>query len=64
MLLMYLTFIRDSIVFLVVNKTFGINNLKARTAMNANISVFAICVKAIISLLLYNLHDCNVNESG
>ena len=26
--------------------------------MNANISVFVICVEAIIYLLLYNLHDC------
>ena len=25
--------------------------------MNAKISVFVICVKAIIYLLLYNLHD-------
>ena len=26
--------------------------------MNKKISVFVICVKAIIYLLLYNLHDC------
>ena len=26
--------------------------------MNAKISVFVICVKANIYLLLYNLHDC------
>ena len=26
--------------------------------MNAKISMFVICVKAIIYLLLYNLHDC------
>ena len=26
--------------------------------MNVKISVFVICVKAIIYLLLYNLHDC------
>ena len=26
--------------------------------MNAKISVFAICVKTIIYLLLYDLHDC------
>ena len=32
--------------------------LKTRTAMNAKISVFVICVEAIIYLLLYNLHDC------
>ena len=27
--------------------------------MNAKISVFFICVEAIIYLPLYNLHDCN-----
>ena len=26
--------------------------------MNVKISVFVICVEAIIYLLLYNLHDC------
>ena len=26
--------------------------------MNAKVSVFVICVEAIIYLLLYNLHDC------
>ena len=26
--------------------------------MNAKISVFVICVEAIIYLLLYNLHEC------
>ena len=26
--------------------------------MNAEISLFVICVEAIIYLLLYNLHDC------
>ena len=26
--------------------------------MNAKISVFVICVGAILHLLLYNLHDC------
>ena len=29
--------------------------------MKAKISVFAICVKAIIYLLLSNLHDCTFN---
>ena len=41
--------------------TLRFNNLKTRTAMNEKISVFAICVEAIIYLLLYNLHDCTVN---
>ena len=31
--------------------------------MNAKISVFVICVEAIIYLLLYNLHDCTFNTS-
>ena len=29
--------------------------------MNAKISVFVICVEAIIYLLLYDLHDCTFN---
>ena len=31
--------------------------------MNAKISVFVICVKAIIYLLLYNLHDCTFKNA-
>ena len=34
------------------------NNLKIRTSMNAKISVFVVCAKAILYLLWYNLHDC------
>ena len=30
-------------------------------AMNAKVSVFVICVEAIIYLLVYNLHDCTFN---
>ena len=30
--------------------------------MNAKVSVFVICVEAIIYLLLYNLHECNFNN--
>ena len=30
--------------------------------MKAKISVFVICVEAIIFLLLYNLHDCTFNN--
>ena len=41
-----------------LHKTVRLNNLKSRTAINAKISVFVICVEAIIYLLLYNLHDC------
>ena len=40
--------------FLFINKTLRLNNLKTRTAMNAQISVFVISVEAIIYFLLYN----------
>ena len=50
-----------SIVFSFMNKTLRLNNLKTRIAMNTTISVFAICVEAIICWLLYNLHDCTFN---
>ena len=50
-------FLTVSIVFSVYKQNLWLNNLKARTAINAKISVFVICVKAIICLLLYNLHD-------
>ena len=30
--------------------------------MNAKISVFVICVEAILNLLLYNLYDCTFNS--
>ena len=44
--------------FLFINKTLRLNNLNTRTAMYAKISVFAICVEAIMYLLSYNLHHC------
>ena len=50
--------------FLFINKTLRLNNIKARTAMNANISVFVICTEVIIYLLLLNLHGCNFNKCG
>ena len=31
--------------------------------MSAKISVFVICVKAIIHLLLHNLHDCTFKDT-
>ena len=37
-----------------------LNNLKTRAAINAKISLFVICVEAIIYLLLYNLDDCTL----
>ena len=54
-------FLTVSIVFSFMNKTLGLNNLKIRIAMNATISVFVICVEAIIYWLLCNLHDCTFN---
>ena len=35
-------------------------NLKTRTAMEAEISVFIICIQVTIRLLLYNLPDCTI----
>ena len=43
--------------FLFTNKILWLNNLKTRTARDVKISVFVICVEAII-YLLHNLHDC------
>ena len=43
---------------LFLNKILRLNNLKTRTGMNAKISVFVICVGAIIYSWLYNLHHC------
>ena len=43
--------------FLFINKTLRLNNLKTKTVVNSEISVFVSCVEAIIYLLLYNLHD-------
>ena len=47
--------------FLFINKTLRLNNLKTRTTVNAKISVFVICLEAIIYLLLFNLHNCTFN---
>ena len=44
--------------FLFINITLRINNLKTRIATNTKLSVFVLCVDAIIYLLLYNFHDC------
>ena len=44
-----------------MNKTLRLNNLKTRTSLNAQVTVFVICVKASMYLLLYNLHGCNFN---
>ena len=47
--------------FLFIKKTLRFDDLKIGTAINAKISVFVICVEAIIYLLLRNLHDCTFN---
>ena len=49
-------------VFFVYNKTLGLSNLKTRTAMNAEISVFVVCVEAIIYLSLHNWHNCTPKD--
>ena len=54
-------FLTVSIVFSFINKTLRLNNLKTGRAMNVTISVFVICIEAIICWLLYNLHDCTFN---
>ena len=36
--------------------------MKTKSAMNAKISVFAICIESIIYLWLHNLHDCVFKE--
>ena len=48
-------------LFCLSTKLFRLNNLKTRTGMNAKFSRFDICVKAIMYLLFYNLHECNFN---
>ena len=52
-----------NLFLLFINKALRFINLKTRTAINAKISVFLICVEAIIYLLLYNLHDCTFKFS-
>ena len=47
--------------FLFINKTLSPNNLQIRTVINAKISVFVVCVEAIVYLLLYKLHGCTFN---
>ena len=48
--------------FLFINKTLRLSSLKARTAMNAKVSVFVICAEVSIYLLSHNLHDCTFNN--
>ena len=56
-------FLKVSIVLSIyISKTLRLNNLKTRTAMNEKVSVFVICVEAIIYLLLHNLRECTFNK--
>ena len=48
--------------FRFINKTLGVNNLKTRKGINAKISVFLVCVEAVIYLLLHNLHSRTFNS--
>ena len=48
-------------LFLFINKTLLLNNLKTRAVMNAKISAVVVCVEVIIHLLLYNLHERTFN---
>ena len=41
-----------------MKKTLRLNNLKTRTALNAKVTVFVICVEAI-KYLLYDFDECS-----
>ena len=43
-----------------IEKAIIIMASKTRTTINVRVSVFIICAETIIYLLLYNLHDCNL----
>ena len=46
--------------FFVYKQNLWLDNLKTKTAMKVKISVFIICVKVIMYLILHNLHDCYI----
>ena len=48
---------------MLIKETLQLNNLKTRTATHMRISVFVICVDAIMYLLLYNLHEGNFKKA-
>ena len=53
--------------FLFIKKTLRLNESKTKTVMNAETSVFVICVEVIIYLpfVLYNLRDyCTFNQES
>ena len=45
-----------------INKNVGLNNSNTKTAMTMKISIFVICVEAIIYLLLHNVHHCTIKK--
>ena len=49
--------------FLFIHKILRLNSLKTRKVTDVKVSVFVICVEAIIYLLLYNLSDCTIKSS-
>ena len=58
-------FLTVPIVFSVYKQNFtALITLKTRTAINAEISVFVIGVKVIISLLLHSLHGCTFKKNS
>ena len=44
-----------------INKSLRLNSSKTKIGMNAKLSIFVICVEAIIYFLLHNLHDFTFN---
>ena len=58
------TFSQSLLSFLFINETLLLDNLKTRTATNASLSVFVICVGAMLYLLLYKLHDSTFTIVG
>ena len=55
------TYLAVSIVFAVYKQNLRLNNLRTRRAINAKVSVFVICVKAMIYLLFYDFIDFTLN---
>ena len=51
-------------IFLFTNKSLKHNNIKTRTAMSARISVFVICIEAIIYFLLCKFHHCTFKSTA
>ena len=59
----FAVFLKSSL-FLFINSTLWLNNLKTRTVTNAKISVFVNCAEAIMYLLLYNFMTAPLSVPG